>query len=156
MRKSQRIAQEDSFKSARIYEREGCLDDAVKGYEKLLKKNPEHTEAISRLLILYRKKKSRQKELQLLESAIAGLQSRIQSDQREWVSEHKQLADLSRPLAKMLGLLDENDLPTYPDELLSRWKTRLEALKKKIALEKRPQKPRKKAKIFKVKRTNKD
>jgi hypothetical protein len=108
-------------------------------------------------LILYRKKKSRQKELQLLESAIAGLQSRIETDQREWVSEHKQMADLSRPLAKMLGLLDENDLPTYPDELLSRWKTRLEALKKKIALKKRPaQKPRKTEKISRVKRTNKD
>jgi len=132
MTKKQRILEQEKYQAARLLEQSGDTIKAINSYEKIIKKNPVHIDATSRLLILYRKQKKSIMEIELLENAIANHHAHIESSQREWISEHREMAERSRPIAKMLGLLNAKELPFYEHEILNRWKLRLERLKSRI------------------------
>lgn len=132
MTKKQKILEQEKYDAARLLERSEETIKAINSYEQILKKNPVHIDATSRLLVLYRKQRDTVKEIELLENAIENHQAHIESSQREWISEHREMAERSKPLAKMLGLLNANELPFYEHEIINRWKSRLERLKIKI------------------------
>jgi len=138
--RKQRQAEEEKFNSARQLEIMGELPGAITAYEQILKKNPLHIDATSRLLILYRKMKNIPKEISLLSDAIASHEAHVESSQRAWIMEHEDIAERSRPLAKMLGLLNAKELPFYEHEVVEKWKKRLEAAKKRCDKKKEKQK----------------
>lgn len=132
MSKKSKIMEAEKFAIARNLETANEFAQAIKAYQSVLKKNPLHTGATSRLLILYRKEKNIQAELSLLKDSIKSHENHIEQEKREWISEHKKIAEDSRPLAKMLGMLGPNELPNYEDEIIQKWQRRLNALEKRI------------------------
>ena len=130
--RKQRVIEQEKYLAARALEGEKEVKKAVEGYQQIVKKNPLHIQAVSRLAILYRKLKLEDQELELLEKAVTNHQSHTEDAQREWIASHREIAEHSKPLAKMLGLLNENDLPVFKHEEFDRWKSRLDRLKEKI------------------------
>jgi tetratricopeptide (TPR) repeat protein len=61
-----RIQEGERYESARKSELEGAFGEAIKIYQTIIKRNPIHIDAVSRLLILYRKTKDRDAEIELL------------------------------------------------------------------------------------------
>jgi len=123
-----KIVEADKFSAARILEQEGDINQAIKTYRALVSRNPLHTGAINRMLILLRRLKKRQAEIDLLESAISKRLKELKRVQQDWVKEHAELAERSRPLAKLLGLLNEQELPNMADKQVNTWSARLERL----------------------------
>jgi hypothetical protein len=132
MSRKSRILEAEKFESARSLEAAGENLQAIKAYHLVLKKNPLHTAATSRLLILYRKEKNIQAEITLLKDSLSAHENHNAESQREWISEHKKIAEDSRPLAKMLGMLGPDELPFYAHEILQKWKRRIAALEKRV------------------------
>lgn len=122
-----------TFQAAFAFEKTGSAEKAVKKYEVILKKNPLHIDAAARLLILYRKSKQTAIEVKFLKKIINDHGAHIESSQREWIKSHKKLANDSKPLAKMLGLLNAKELPFYEHEVLQKWKKRLELLERSFS-----------------------
>jgi len=129
-----------NFQDALAHEKTDSVEMAIQNYKAILKKNPLHIDAAARLLILYRKSKQTATEVKFLKKIIDSHEAHIESAQREWIKSHQKLANDSKPLAKMLGLLNAKELPFYEHEVLQKWKKRLELLEHKLpsALEKNP------------------
>lgn len=123
--KKARIQEVGKYESARKLELDGSFSEAIKTYEALLQRNPIHIDAVSRLLIIYRKVKNTEAEMELLKKAISSHENHIEQEQQEWIDTHSQIAEDSRPLAQMLGLLNSKNLPYYEHEILQKWKRRL-------------------------------
>jgi hypothetical protein len=138
MTKKPRILEQEKYHAARLLEGSAETIKAIDLYQQILKKNPVHIDTTSRLLVLYRKQKNTVKEIDLLENAITNHLTHIESSQRKWISEHREMAEQSRPLAKMLGLLNAKELPFYEHELLNQWQSRFERLKLKIQKRENP------------------
>jgi len=120
------------FKEANALEGAAKFKGAAEQYALILKHNPLHVEAGNRLMMMYRKLKEYKKEAALINKLVAAHEKEIEGNQREWIKNHGELAELSRPLAESLGLLDSKGLPYYENELLKRWKKRKEVVSKKL------------------------
>ncbi|MGA9650448.1 MULTISPECIES: hypothetical protein [Pedobacter] len=129
--KKARIQEGEKFESAKKLELEGAFADAVKIYQTIIKRNPIHIDAVSRLLILYRKTKAMDAEIELLKNAISSHENHIEEAQQEWIDNHQEIAEDSRPLAQILGLLNAKHLPYYEHEVLQKWTRRLALLKQR-------------------------
>lgn len=122
----------EKFSEARLFEKESAIPKAIKAYYAILKKNPLHIDATKRLLILLRKTKSNAEEIKLLRNSILKHEDYVEIQQKTYIKNHKKIAEDSKPLAQMLGLLNAKELPFYEHEVLSLWKTRLVNLQKKL------------------------
>ncbi|MDR6781952.1 tetratricopeptide (TPR) repeat protein [Pedobacter africanus] len=130
--KKQKKVESGLFMQGRKFEQEQLYAEAAKQYEKILKGNPVHVDANNRLMIVYRKLKQYRKESVLISKAIAAHEKEIEAKQQQWIKEHSKMAELSRPLAQSLGLLNTKGLPVHENELLDKWKRRKEVVVKKI------------------------
>jgi len=128
MRRKSNQIEAENFGQARNDEQRGLTEKAIKGYSTILKKNPLHLDATARLLVLFRKTKNIDNEIALLRTSIASHEKHIEKAQQAWIAEHRQIAEDSRELAKMLGLLNAKELPFYEHEVLQKWKKRLDGL----------------------------
>jgi len=133
MTKTARIQEGERYQSARKYELEGAFAEAIKIYRTIIKRNPIHIDVVSRLLILYRKTKDRDAEIELLKNAVSSHENHIEEAQQEWICTHQEIAEDSRPLAQILGLLNAKNLPYYENEVLQKWKKRLGLLEQRKA-----------------------
>lgn len=132
MRTSKSKSEAERFAEARLFEKESATPKAVEAYYAILKKNPLHVDATKRLLILLRKAKSIEDEVKLLTNSIVKNEGYIEIQQKKYIKNLKKIAEDSKPLAQMLGLLNAKELPYYEHRLLSSWKTRLGNLRKKL------------------------
>lgn len=131
MGKSKIIASQ-VFREGKALEGAAKFKEAAEQYVLILNQNPLHVEAGNRLMMMYRKLKEYKKEVSLINKLVAAHEKEVEGNQREWIKNHGELAELSRPLAESLGLLNSEGLPFYENEMLNRWKKRREILSKKI------------------------
>lgn len=142
MRKTRNIiAEEKHLAQGQASEKEGSWTEAIKHYTAVLKKNPAHILANSRLMIIYRKLKEHQKELEIINKAIISLRQHIEETQMAWINEHSGIAKSTEALAKSLDLLTSSGLPRYQNEFVDKWE------KRKLMLLKRLQAKKSKTKI---------
>ncbi|WGQ10685.1 hypothetical protein QG516_03325 [Pedobacter gandavensis] len=117
---------------AKTLEDQQSYAEAAKEYARILKTNPLHIDAANRLMIVYRKLKAYAKELAVIDKAIAAHEKDTEIKQRQWIKSHQKVANLTRSLAKSLGLLSDSGLPIYEDELLEKWKQRKKIVEGKL------------------------
>ncbi|WP_316812147.1 hypothetical protein [Pedobacter heparinus] len=137
MAKKQKKIESGLYLQGRAFEGEKSYAEAARQYEKILKANPLHIEASNRLMIVYRKLKLHRKESALISKAIAAHEKDIEVKQQQWIKEHSKMAELSRPLARSLGLLTSKGLPVQENELLIKWKLRKAVVDKKLKQDKK-------------------
>lgn len=131
-RKSSRIAASKHYDEGRQLEMAGDIDTAIKKYQKALSQNPTLSAASNRLMIIFRRQKEYKKELAVIKEAIESYEEQLSQGIKDWASENKQSADLSRSLAKSLGLLTDKGIPKYEDKQVASWKKRIEVVQKKL------------------------
>lgn len=130
--KAKRVSINEQLKHARALESEGKTEEAIKDYKAILTKDSLNTTAYNRLMILYRKQKAYKKEQSMIKKALSAYEKDILEDQREWKKSNDKSADLSRNLAKALGLIDEDGKPVYQDPQMMAWRKRLDFVEKKL------------------------
>jgi hypothetical protein len=132
MSKKARLIEVERMEQGKRFEVDGDLIQAIKTYRAVLTKNPVHIQAASRLLILLRKAKDTHTEVNLLKQLVHDQQVHLENIRQNWISSHQQLAEDSTPLAKILGLLGDKNLPIEQNETLEKWKARLLSLEKRL------------------------
>ena len=137
MTKKQQKIESGLYLQGRTFEGEKSYAEAAGQYEKILKANASHINASNRLMIVYRKLKLYAKESALISKAIAAHEKDMEEKQHKWINEHSEMAELSRPLARSLGLLTSKGLPVQENELLNKWKLRKAVVVKKLKQDKK-------------------
>jgi len=133
MSKKAKIIEAEKMETAKALEAEGDYVHAIKTYRSILAKNPVHLHSASRLLILLRKGKDIKAEMKLLKNLISSQQAHLKTLQQNWISTHQKVAEATRPLASILGLLDTDGQPGQADDTLTKWKSRLQGLEKRLS-----------------------
>jgi tetratricopeptide (TPR) repeat protein len=104
---------------ARELESQGDYKAAEKMYLRLVKNKLTNTVAYNRLMIIYRKQKQYQKEIEIIDQAIEMME---QSVTRE--TDNKKIRQLSLSLGKSMGLVDRKGLSVFDPEPVATWKKR--------------------------------
>lgn len=120
------------LEEARLKEKEGDLKTAEKLYQQVLKTDPAIYQAYDRLMIIYRRQKDSQKEIEIIKLATDNFKNNYLERQRVWIEKNEIAAGLSRDLAISLGLMDKDGLPLTSDPLLIKWDKRLTLLEKRM------------------------
>ncbi|RYE23336.1 MAG: hypothetical protein EOP51_10890 [Sphingobacteriales bacterium] len=103
---------------------------AIAIYLKLLKRDKYLGEVYNRIMIVYRKQKLPQKELDIIDKAIKAF-SELHQPKVKGASK-AQVTRLSNSLSRALGLVDKKGVPMYDAEPIAKWKQRKALLEKKI------------------------
>lgn len=143
MRKKAKIIEAERMEQAKAFEEAADYTQAIKSYRIILTRNPVHIAAATRLLVLLRKSKDLKAEIKLLKELIHSQKTALETRHQNWVREHREISEASKPLARMLGLLDTKGQPNQADEQTTKWQSRLLALEKR--LKKQADKPAAKA-----------
>jgi len=120
------------FAAALALERTGETSGAIKLYEKAAATDPANSHAWNRQMVLYRKTRSKEEEVNLIKMAIVEYQKAIDIKQQDWLRANQTKADSSRELANILGLLEPTGLPKKDDATVEKWQTRLYLLEYRI------------------------
>lgn len=132
------MANRKNIKSNQLYhtalstEKSGDIAGALKLYQKAVKTDPSNAMAWNRQMIIFRKNKSKEEEVKLIKEAIFEYQQFMAAQQEKWLQDNQEKADSSRELAKILGLLEPNGLPTKDDATIEKWETRLYLLEYRL------------------------
>ena len=119
----------EDWATARNHELEGRFEKAVTIYQRLLKKDSSNPRIYDRLMILYRKLKEPEKELQIIQKALKAFESLYS---RKSVAPTRKISALSTALLKATGLVDRKGKNLYVPEPLDRWQKRKSLLEKKM------------------------
>lgn len=92
-----------SIANGRSLEQAGKLQEAADIYQQMVDRDPLNQEAMSRLLLVYRKLKEYKKELDAIDAALDAYQQKDQSKQAAWLKAHPKAAGASRAMLKELG-----------------------------------------------------
>lgn len=114
----QKIARKTRMEEARKLEKEGKAADALKIYHALARRKPLNADAYSRMMVILRKQKKYEAELETIKQAIAAAEEVITSNQQAFDDKDRDSAALSRKLAKSLGLLNDEGFPVYEEPQL--------------------------------------
>lgn len=128
----QKIARKTRMDEARQLEKEGKSADALKIYRALARRKPLNADAYSRMMVILRKQKKYEAELETIQQAIAAAEKAIASNQEAFDDKDRDSAALSRKLAKSLGLLNEEGLPVYEEPQLRAWRKRETVVEKRL------------------------
>ncbi|WP_144371960.1 hypothetical protein [Pedobacter xixiisoli] len=133
-------------------EKQGKLTAALVQYARVTNSDPLHTDAWHRQMVILRKLKKPEKELELLGKAITAYMEANIEAQRDWMENNQEKIDSSRALAQALGLLDGDGLPIPDQGPTQQWalrksllSTRLQKSKALPSKKKAPQKSGKKS-----------
>jgi tetratricopeptide (TPR) repeat protein len=118
----------------RRYEGEGEHDRAIKIYTGIIKKKPLNEMAYNRLMILYRKLKEYDKEITIIEQAIAAFESEPEGPKKQSVGK---IGKLSLSLGKLTGLIDKKGKSLYDPEPVASWKKRKMLAQKRLKTKKK-------------------
>jgi tetratricopeptide (TPR) repeat protein len=97
-------------------------------YQEIIKTDPHNEAAYNRLMIVYRKQKEWNKELQLVKKAIAGWEEFYGTVGKK---KNNKVSRLSNSFLKVAGLADKKGKPLYLPGPLAKWKKRKATLEKK-------------------------
>lgn len=128
----QKIARKTRMDEARQLEKEGKSADALKIYRALVRRKPLNADAYSRMMVILRKQKKYEAELETIQQAIAAAEKAIASNQEAFDDKDRDSAALSRKLAKSLGLLNDEGLPVYEEPQLRAWRKREAVVEKRL------------------------
>ncbi|PPL02252.1 tetratricopeptide repeat protein [Parapedobacter indicus] len=128
----QKIARKTRMDEARQLEKEGKSADALKIYRALVRRKPLNADAYSRMMVILRKQKKYEAELETIQQAIATAEKAIASNQQAFDDKDRDSAALSRKLAKSLGLLNDEGLPVYEEPQLRAWRKREAVVEKRL------------------------
>jgi tetratricopeptide (TPR) repeat protein len=120
----------DQLQEARDFEKAGDLEEAAGLYKKVIKLRPGYEPAYDRLMIIYRKLKEYEQELDLINKAIKIFTEMHESVLK--VKNNRQVNAISNKLLKSLDLVDKKGKPLYEAEPMRRWNKRKRAVEKKI------------------------
>jgi tetratricopeptide (TPR) repeat protein len=126
-----RVTVHDLLEEAIWLEGEGDSKEAEKHYNIVLDRDSLNVTAYNRLMIIFRKQKEYQKELAIINRAIKSYEAEAKSSIQDRKLNSK-IANLSRLLAKSLGLLTKSGMPVYINEDVDRWIKRRKIVKKKL------------------------
>jgi hypothetical protein len=99
-------------------------------YEKVIKADPHNEIAYNRLMIIYRKQKELDKELQIIKRAIRSFEDMYASSVK--IPGNKKVSHLSNAFLKMSGLSDKKGKLLYRPGPLAKWDRRKTLLEKKL------------------------
>lgn len=121
------------MEEARQLEKEGKHAEALKIYRALTRHKQLNAAAYSRMMVILRKQKKYEYELEIIRQAIDAAQAAITSSQQAFDVKDPQSAVLGRKLAKSLGLLNEEGFPVYEEPQLAAWRKREAVVEKRLA-----------------------
>jgi uncharacterized protein YciI len=93
----------ERFAEARRLEQAGESERAAALYQKIVDSDPDHQQAVARLLVIYRKLKEYRKELAVIDAVLASFAQRDKDLQAKWIKAHPKAAGASRSMVKQLG-----------------------------------------------------
>lgn len=122
-------AGDDLLKQAERFEKNDELEAAAKLYLQYLRKLPASEYAFSRLMIIYRKQRNREKELEIIGRGIKTFQEIFRKTMK--VSPTRKTVEISKKLLKAMGMADSKGIELNEREPLRKWKKRKELLERK-------------------------
>jgi len=129
MRRSTDMVEEAvNNQSGSMAEASGDLDQAIKAYEKNIKREIADSFPFDRLMIIYRKQKRYKDELRVINRGIEVFNDQLERQQQQLLSHtknKKQLQKLSDLFGKKTGLTKKNSYVPAP---VSRWMKRKEVV----------------------------
>ena len=128
---------EEMLALARQHEQDDEKEEAIALYLKILKRQPRNEKIYDRLMILYRKTRQPQKEMDIIESGIKAFEEFYS---KKLKAPPSKIARLSAALLKATGLVDKKGKSIYAPEPLARWERR------RLLVEKKLDQPRKRRK----------
>jgi tetratricopeptide (TPR) repeat protein len=132
MAKRKNVRSNQQYDQALALERTGDQAGAIKLYQKAVTTDPLNVRAWNRLMVLFRKAKSKEDEVKLIQTAITQVKEANELAYEIWLKDHQEKANSTRELAKALGLIEENGMPTAENDLLEKWHTRLYLLEYRL------------------------
>jgi hypothetical protein len=116
------------LQAAKQSEEQGELTAALALYAKVTASAPLQAEAWHRQMVILRKLKKPQQELQLIKKAISAYRRGSTDAQKAWIKANHDKVESSRALAQTLGLIDKEGLPNASDQVTDKWAQRLTLL----------------------------
>jgi uncharacterized protein YciI len=91
---------------ARELEEASRLTESAALYQQLVDADPTNQQAVSRLLTVYRRLKDSQKELAVIDAALAAYAQKARTTQEKWLNAHPKAAKAGRAFLRSLGASD--------------------------------------------------
>ena len=123
---------DEIMNEARELEISDEIDKAIKLYQRAIKMEPHNELPYNRLMILYRKQKQYEEELELINKGIKTFEDFYRKKSEKLISKHKAAAKLSDALAKSLGQRGKKVQDLYQPEPIPKWSKRKQLLEKKV------------------------
>jgi hypothetical protein len=124
-------SEKELLQDAREAEANDEEDTAIQLYKILIRKNDLEPLYYDRLMILYRKQRDYQNELEVINKGIKAFEDYFTGRAQKRFSKHKQqVAKLSTALMKKTGLKEKNQ--EYLPEPLNKWRNRKTLVMKKL------------------------
>ena len=117
---------------AKEAESSGNASAAIKLYQRAIKLEPHDEIPYNRLMILYRKEKQYQQELELINKGIRAFEEFYQKRSEKLIAGKKTATQLSNALAKSLGQRGKKVQELYYPEPIPKWIKRREMVEKKL------------------------
>jgi hypothetical protein len=125
----------DLLKEARQAEENNDTETAAKLYQRLIRKHPHLEEPYGRLMVIYRKQKDYEAELDVINKGVTAFEEFYRQRSEKVFSGHKQAQRLSLALARSLGQSTKKTEQLYPQPI-PKWLKRQEVVQKKLGREK--------------------
>ena len=122
---------DELMNEARESESGGESDKAIKLYQRAIKLEPHNELPYNRLMILYRKNKMFEEELELINKGIKTFEEFYRKRSEKLISKHKGAAKLSDALAKSLGQRGKKVQDLFQPEPIPKWVKRKQLVEKK-------------------------
>jgi tetratricopeptide (TPR) repeat protein len=129
----QKISVKTRMEEARLLEKEGKNAEALKIYRTLTRRKQLNAAAYSRMMVILRKQKKYEHELEIIRQAIDAAEAAITSSQQAFDVKDPESAVLGRKLAKSLGLLNDEGFPVHEEPQLAAWRKREAVVEKRLA-----------------------
>ncbi|TMI75790.1 MAG: hypothetical protein E6H09_00150 [Bacteroidetes bacterium] len=124
------LSKTELFEEAKEAEASENWKTAEAYYQEIIKTDPHNEAAYNRLMIVYRKQKEWNKELQVVKKAIAEWEEFYGTVGKK---QNSKVSRLSNSFLKVAGLADKKGKPLYLPGPLAKWKKRKATLEKKVA-----------------------
>jgi hypothetical protein len=126
----------DLLHDARQAEENNDTDTATKLYQLLIRKQPHLEEPYSRLMVIYRKQKDYESELDIISKGIRAFEE-FYKKRAEKVLGNKEAQRLSTALARSLGKGEKKAGSVLYPQPIPKWLKRQEVVEKKLGSKKR-------------------
>ena len=123
---------DEIMNEARELESVDELDKAIKLYQRAIKLEPHNELPYNRLMIIYRKQKQYEEELELINKGIKTFEEFYRKRSEKLISKNKTAAKLSDALAKSLGQRGKKVQDQYQPEPIPKWTKRKQLVEKKV------------------------